>query len=177
MDVLIGTADGIYRLAKGAPTRTGECRNVRDVQALGDALFAGSAAGIHRSRDGGRSWHYLWAGITPRYTRPLCIDPRAPHPLTVACAPSPFSAHTDAGGAGAMLFRSADRGALWRSLGDPAHTPSAANFHGLAPAADRCGSVLVGTDTGELWRVSAAAEWHLLAADLPAVLSVLDRTA
>ncbi|MGE0484273.1 MAG: WD40/YVTN/BNR-like repeat-containing protein [Gammaproteobacteria bacterium] len=134
-------------------------------------------AGVFRSTDGGQSWHYVWAGITPRYTRPMCIDPRPPHPLTVACAPSPFSVFTDEGGAGAMLFRSDDRGGHWRSLGDAAHTPSTANFHGLTPAGDECGSVLVGTDTGELWRVSAAGEWRLLVSGLPAVLSVLDRTA
>ncbi|MGE3388961.1 MAG: hypothetical protein AB7O21_03065 [Gammaproteobacteria bacterium] len=131
-------------------------------------------AGMFRSTDGGAHWAYVWAGMTPRYTRPLCIDPRAPHPLTVACAPSAFSACTDAGGAGAMLFRSDDRGAHWHSLCDAAHSPSAANFHGLAPAGDACGSVLVGTDTGELWHVSASGEWSRLADGLPAVLAVLD---
>ncbi len=132
-------------------------------------------AGMFRSTDGGASWHYVWAGMTPRYTRPLCIDPRPPYALTVASAPSPFSAFSDPGGAGAMLFRSEDRGASWHSLGDDAHSPSAANFHGLAPAAgDAVGSVLVGTDTGELWRVDPDARWTLLAADLPAVHAVLD---
>ena len=134
-------------------------------------------AGVFRSRDGGTTWQYAWAGITPRYTRPLCIDPRPPYPLTVACAPSPFSAHTDTGGAGAMIFRSDDRGASWRSLCDAAHTPSAANFHGLGPAAHGVGDVLAGTDTGELWRIDAAAEWTLLASGLPAVLSVCDDVA
>ncbi len=134
-------------------------------------------AGVFRSRDGGTTWQYAWAGITPRYTRPLCIDPRPPYPLTVACAPSPFSAHTDTGGAGAMIFRSDDRGASWRSLCDAAHTPSAANFHGLCPAAHGVGDVLAGTDTGELWRIDAAAEWTLLASGLPAVLSVCDDVA
>jgi len=33
--------------------------------------------------------------------------------------------------------------------------------------------VLVGTDTGEIWRVSPAAEWTLLASGLPMVQAVL----
>ena len=131
-------------------------------------------AGVFRTTDGGLSWRYAWQGVTPRYTRPLCIDPRPPHPLTVASAPSPFSAHTDPGGAGAYLFRSDDRGGSWQSLCDDEHSPSTANFHGLAPAADAPGSVLVGTDTGELWRVDSNARWEQQATGLSWVMSVLD---
>ncbi|MEQ8492772.1 MAG: hypothetical protein RLW42_00995, partial [Gammaproteobacteria bacterium] len=61
------------------------------------AMIEGNA-GVFRTTDGGATWQYAWAGITPRYTRPLCIDPRPPYPLTVASAPSPFSAYTDEGG-------------------------------------------------------------------------------
>lgn len=142
-------------------------------RADGVAPMVEGNAGMFRSTDGGRTWSYAWQGITPRYTRPLCIDPRPPHVLTVGSAPSPFSSCTDAGGAQAMLFRSDDAGANWRSLCDAAHTPSAGNFHGLAPAPDAAGSVLVGTDSGELWQVSAAAEWSQLACDLPPVFSVM----
>lgn len=132
-------------------------------------------AGMFRSRDGGASWEYVWHGMSPVYTRPLCIDPRPPYPLTVASAPSPFSACTDPGGAGAMLFRSDDRGDSWRSLGDADHAPSAANFHGLAPASGAVGSVLAGTDAGELWRIDAAGRWTCVVSGLPAVLTILDR--
>jgi hypothetical protein len=71
-----------------------------------------------------------------------------------------------------MLYQSVDGGSTWRSLGDAAHSPSAANLTALAPG-DESGSVLAGTDSGEVWRVSAAAEWTLLASGLPFVQALL----
>ncbi len=130
-------------------------------------------AGVFRSDDGGASWRYAWQGITPRYSRPMCIDPRAPHGLTVASAPTAFSSFKDEGGAQAMLFRSEDGGTSWRSLCDPAHSPSSANIHGLTPDLEHPGGVVIGTDTGEVWRVSDNAEWTPLGAGLPAVLSAV----
>ncbi len=128
-------------------------------------------AGPFRSEDGGQTWHYLWSNLQPRYTRPICIDPRPPHALTVACAPSAFSSYRDEGGAKSMLYRSDDDGDTWRSLGDADHNPSAANILAVAPGAT-AGSVLVGTDTGEVWEVSPDARWTLLAKDLPMVQSL-----
>jgi hypothetical protein len=130
-------------------------------------------AGVFRSEDGGASWRYAWKGITPRYSRPMCIDPRSPHGLTVASAPTAFSSFKDDGGAQAMLWRSEDGGETWRSLCDGAHSPCAANIHGLTPNLGQPGGVVIGTDTGEVWRVSNEAEWHPLASGLPAVLSAL----
>jgi len=129
-------------------------------------------AGVFRSDDGGDSWTYAWKGIEPRYSRPMCIDDRAPGGLTVASAPTAFSSYREEGGAGAMLFRSEDGGATWRSLCDAAHSPSSANFHGLTPDPASPGGVLVGTDTGELWRVSNDAEWARVASGLSAVLAI-----
>lgn len=130
-------------------------------------------AGVLRSDDGGETWNYAWVGITPRYSRPMCVDSRAPHPLTVASAPTAFSSFKDEGGADAALYRSDDRGASWRSLADDAHTPCTANIHGLTVDPSVPGGVIVGTDTGEVWRVSPEAEWQLVADGLPAVLSLL----
>lgn len=126
-------------------------------------------AGVFRSADFGRTWAYRWRGIEPRYARPMCIDDRAPFGLTVASAPTAFSSFKDPGGAGAMLFRSDDEGATWRSLCDSAHTPSAANFHGLTNDPENPGGVIVGTDSGEIWRVSDESVWTLIASGLPAV--------
>ena len=139
----------------------------------GEAARTEGNAGVFRSDDGGTTWRYVWAGITPRYSRPMCIDPRAPFAVTVGSAPSAFSSARDPGGAGAMLFRSEDGGERWRSLGDEAHSPSAANFHGLAPDPEAPGGVIVGTDTGEVWRVSGGAAWTAVASGLPLVASVL----
>lgn len=130
-------------------------------------------AGVFRTDDGGRTWSYAWSGVTPRYSRPMCIDPRPPHGLTVGAAPLYNSRFDDPGGAQARLFRSEDGGRSWRSLGDPAHDPSDANFHGLAVDPDRPGGVIVGTDTGEVWRVGADRTWELIVDGLPEVWSVL----
>ena len=77
------------------------------------------------------------------------------------------------GGARAMLYRTEDGGETWRSLCDPEHSPSAANFHGLVPDPSAAGGVLVGTDTGEVWRVSNAGAWTRVGAGMPSVLSIL----
>ena len=103
----------------------------------------------------------------------MCVDPRSPHALTIGCAPTAFASYKDEGGARAMLYRTEDGGETWRSLCDREHSPSAANFHGLVPDPSAPGGVLVGTDTGEVWRVSDAGAWTRLAAGMPSVLSIL----
>ena len=139
----------------------------------GEAPRVEGNAGVFRSDDRGASWRYVWHGVEPRYSRPMCIDPRPPYGITVGSAPSAFAHARNAGGAGAMLFRSEDGGENWRSLCDAAHSPSAANFHGLASDPEAPGGVVVGTDTGEVWRVSADARWTLVASGLPLVASLL----
>jgi photosystem II stability/assembly factor-like uncharacterized protein len=130
-------------------------------------------AGMFRSDDHGKSWRFQWKGLTPPYTRPLCIDPRRPHAVTVGASPTAFSAAKDEDGAKAMLFQSVDGGETWRSLGDASHSPSRAQFHAVAPDPDAAGHVLAGTDTGELWRVTPEARWTLVAQGMPQVQSVL----
>jgi hypothetical protein len=130
-------------------------------------------AGVFRSDDAGATWRYAWAGVTPRYARPMCIDPRAPYALTVASAPTAFSSWKDEGGAQAMLYRTDNGGETWRSLCDGAHSPSSANFHGLVPDPAVPGGVIVGTDSGEVWRVSDGAVWTKVASGLPSVMSIL----
>jgi photosystem II stability/assembly factor-like uncharacterized protein len=129
-------------------------------------------AGVFRSDDGGQNWKYVWRGITPRYSRPMCIDPRPPYALTIASAPTAFSSYKEDGGAQAMIFRSEDQGESWRSLCDEEHSPSPTNFHGLTTDAECVGGIVVGTDNGEVWRVSNDGQWQCLAQGLPAVLSL-----
>ena len=138
----------------------------------GRAEMVEGNAGVSRSDDGGRTWTYAWKGITPRYSRPMCIDRRAPYGLTVASAPTAFSNYRQENGAQAMLLRSENGGESWRSLCDEAHSPSAANFHGLTVDPEVPGGVLVGTDTGEVWRVSDCTEWELCGEGMPTVLSL-----
>jgi hypothetical protein len=129
--------------------------------------------GVFRSDDGARSWQYCWKPDMPRYTRPMCIDPRPPHAVTVGCGPTAFSSFRDPDGANAELYQTIDEGRSLRCLGDPAHSPSRANFHVVAPDPGAVGGVLVGTDTGEVWRVSPEAKWELLAEGLPQVQALL----
>ena len=130
-------------------------------------------AGAFRSKDGGQSWEYLWKDREPPYTRPMCVDSRAPHALTVGCAPTAFASYKDEGGAKSRLYQTTDGGDTWNELGDAAHSPSAANILSVTPAPSAPGNVLIGTDTGEVWHVTPAKEWTLLVRDLPAVQSVL----
>jgi hypothetical protein len=131
-----------------------------------------SLAGAYRSDDAGRTWRYVWPDHELRYTRPMCIDARAPHALTVASSPNFRASYRDPEGARSMLYQSTDGGDSWRSLGDEAHSPSAANLTALLPG-DEPGSVIAGTDSGEVWRVSSGAEWTLLASGLPHVQALL----
>jgi hypothetical protein len=130
-------------------------------------------AGLFGSEDGGHAWRYLWQGVEPPYTRPMCIDPRPPHALTVGAAPNAFVSHRDPGGARSMLYQSLDGGRAWRSLGDPAHSPSATNILSVTPDPETPGGVLVGTDAGEVWRVNPGRPWALVASGLPEVEVVL----
>jgi hypothetical protein len=93
--------------------------------------------------------------------------------VTVGASPTAFSSYKDAGGACAMLFQSTDGGESWRSLGDADHSPSAAQIHAVTADPEMKGGVLVGTDTGELWRVRPDAQWTRLARGLPQVQSIL----
>lgn len=130
-------------------------------------------SGPYRSDDGGRTWRYLGSSMNPHYTRAFCIDPRPPHVLTVPAVPEVRSTINDPGGAKCVLFRSDDDGATWRTLGDEAHSPSAARMTAIAPDPSVVGGVLVGTETGEIWRVSSDCEWTRLVDGLPAVQALL----
>jgi hypothetical protein len=133
-------------------------------------------AGMFASDDGGQSWRYIWDGMLHRYTRPLCIDPRPPHALTVGTAPSarPYITYHIDGGAHGQVYQSADGGTSWRPLGDAPHSPSVAAILCVTPAPEAAGDVLVGTDLGEVWYVEAAnTRWTRLADGLPPVQAVL----
>ena len=130
-------------------------------------------AGPYRSDDFGRTWTYLASEMRPHYTRAMCIDPRPPFPLTVPAMPDVRSSVRDPGGAKAMLFRSDDDGATWRSLGDAEHSPSAVRLTAITFDPEVVGGVLVGTETGELWRVAPDATWTRMCDGLPPVQTLL----
>jgi hypothetical protein len=53
------------------------------------------------------------------------------------------------------------------------HSPSAAQIHAVTADPETSGGVLVGTDTGEVWRVRPDARWTRVAQGLPMVQSIL----
>jgi photosystem II stability/assembly factor-like uncharacterized protein len=138
-----------------------------------DAPMEPQMAGPYRSTDGGATWDYLGQTMRPHYTRAMCVDPRPPFAFTVPAMPDVRSSVKDPGGAQAMLFRSDDDGATWRSLGDQAHSPSAVRLTAITPDANEAGWVLVGTETGEVWRVGPDATWTQLSEGLPPIQALL----
>lgn len=130
-------------------------------------------AGPYCSDDGGTTWRYLGHNMQPHYTRAMCIDARSPYALTIPAMPDVRSSVKDPGGAQGMLYRSDDDGATWRSLGDAGHSPSAVRLMAITPDPEQPGWVLVGTETGEVWRVSPDATWTQLSEGLPPVQALL----
>jgi photosystem II stability/assembly factor-like uncharacterized protein len=130
-------------------------------------------AGVYRSNDGGESWEYTWPDPDRRWTKPMCLDPRAPHALTVAGCPDFQSSYRKPEGAQSMLYQTIDGANSWRPLGDAAHAPSNVNITAVAVAAEAPGTVVVGMENGEVWQVSPEAEWTPLATGLPPVQALL----
>src|SRR3989442_16029858 len=130
-------------------------------------------AGPYRSEAGGATWHYLGSTLAVHYTRAMCVDPRPPHPLTAPAMPDVRPSVADPGGAQAVLYRSEDNGESWRSLGDAEHSPSAVRLPAVTVDPSQPGGVLVGTETGDVWRVGPDASWMRLCVGLPAVQALL----
>jgi BNR/Asp-box repeat len=138
-----------------------------------DAPMDPRLAGPYRSDDYGRTWRYLGKEMQPHYTRAMCVDPRPPHVLTIPAAPDVRSSVKDPDGAQSVVFRSEDEGASWHPLGDAAHSPARVRLTAVAPDPEQAGSVLVGTETGEVWRVTSNATWSQLCQAGAAVQSIL----
>jgi photosystem II stability/assembly factor-like uncharacterized protein len=101
------------------------------------------------------------------------MDPRPPYVLTTPATPDFSSSVHSPGGARSVLYRSDDAGTTWRSLGDAAHSPSDVRLTAIAADPQTEGAVVVGTETGEVWRVTADARWTRLCADLPPVQALI----
>jgi photosystem II stability/assembly factor-like uncharacterized protein len=183
---VIGTEDGGQHWSVVQPCGNADVHQLLAHPQQPDALFATMGAGRmdnrpgdpampgpYASNDGGRTWRHLGTRMQPHYTRAMCVDPRPPFVLTVPAVPSFRSSMKDPDGAQSVLFRSEDGGASWRSLGDASHSPSRVRLTAVTPDPAEAGGVLVGTEAGEVWRVSPDAEWRQVCQGLPAVQSLL----
>ena len=118
-------------------------------------------AGMFRSDDHGKSWRFQWTGMTPPYTRPLCIDSRQPYAVTVGSSPTAFSAARGRGRreGDALPVR------RWRrdvALARGCRPLALARLSSTRwrPIRMPPATSLAGTDTGELWRVSPRRAGH-----------------
>ena len=172
MEICAGTSQGAFVVSDGTAKQVLPSPDVRELVRIGERCFAGTGDGLHVSRrwrphlDLRVEGHH--AALLPadvhRSSRALRIDGRERAHRTLELPQE--------NGAQAMLFRSESGGESWRSLCDETHSPSAANFHGLTVDPEVPGGVLVGTETGEVWRVSDRAEWELCGEGMPTVLSL-----
>ncbi|WP_339950618.1 exo-alpha-sialidase [uncultured Albimonas sp.] len=140
-----------------------------------DLLYQQNHHGAFRSRDGGRSWQEISAGLPSTFGFPVAVHPRDPETLWTL----PLNGD-DAGRyppeASAAVWRSRDGGATWQALRQG--LPQGACYFTVlrqAMAVDRrspaglyfgtnSGSVFVSTDEGDTWSEPVR--------HLPAVLSV-----
>jgi hypothetical protein len=153
--------------------RTWQARNkglFEDVHVVivdGDALFATTGMGVHRSHDEGWSWTWEQDGIDRGYTQAMV---RTNGHLVVASASGP-PPMWEAGGPEAAIFRSGvstERPLAWERVAEG----FAGNVERLAMASQ--GDVVVaGTTAGALLRSpDAGATWEVLADGLPEVVSL-----
>jgi photosystem II stability/assembly factor-like uncharacterized protein len=155
--ILAGIEFGaVVRSEDGGQTWSGHCKgSVRDCHTLkfharsGDWVYeaGGSGGGASVSRDGGRTWRKVKAGLAKHYGVACAVDPQRPEVWYVSVAPSPGKAFGEK--AEAYLYRSAG-GADWQPIGwEPhpmQHMPVALVTDPAAP-----GHLYAGLTKGDVW--------------------------
>ncbi len=156
---------------------TGHCVHniVRARTPGGDLLYQQNHHGVWRSRDGGRSWDDINAGLPSTFGFPIAVHPHDPDMIWTL----PLNGDSEGRyppGASAAVYRSSDGGDTWTAQrgGLP---QSACYFTVLrqAMATDESaeGGVYFGTNTGSVFATRNAGEnWDEIARHLPTILSV-----
>jgi photosystem II stability/assembly factor-like uncharacterized protein len=174
--ILAGIEFGaVVRSEDGGQTWSGHCKgSLRDCHTLkfhardGDWVYeaGGSGGGASVSRDGGRTWRKVKAGLAKHYGVACAADPQRPEVWYVSVAPSPWKAFGEK--AEAYLYRSAG-GADWQTIGwEPhpmQHMPVALVTDPAAP-----GHLYAGLTNGDVWHSGDYGDtWHRLPFNLKGI--------
>ena len=156
---------------------TGHCVHniVRARTADGDTLYQQNHHGVWRSRDGGRSWDDINAGLPSTFGFPIAVHPHDPNTIWT------LPLNGDSQGryppeASAAVWRSADAGETWEA--QRRGLPQTACFFTVLRQAmttddSEAGGVYFGTNTGSVFATTDAGDsWDEIARHLPTVLSV-----
>jgi photosystem II stability/assembly factor-like uncharacterized protein len=126
-----------------------DCHNLKFHANDGDWAYeaGGTGGGASYSRDGGRSWQKMKAGLAKNYGAACAADPMRPEVWYVSVAPGPGKAYGD--GPQAYLYR-ASAGADWQAIGwEP--QPMSQMPIALETNPEMPGHLYAGTTQGQVW--------------------------
>ncbi len=131
----------------------------------GGPLLATTNAGLHVSRDKGRSWTFRPINSPWQYTRSILERPDRHGVMFMTNGNGPP-------GTAGRLFRSRDRGAEWHAVELPGAVESSLYFLAAHPADPRL--LYAAASLGQLWRSDDGGDnWVALKARLPEIRALL----